>query len=84
MLSDECDIIEEESEKLQGKLKTLSDKNAALLQQVRRLACCATSRPPILSEAEECMMREIEGLDNHMKLMNAEIHSVSHWWPINR
>lgn len=78
MLTDECDIMEEESDRLCDKLKKLSKKNVSLLQRVKRLACHAESRPPILSEAEECMMREMEGLRDHMKMtMMPRIINVS-------
>ena len=77
MLTDDCDVIEEESDRLRDKLRSVSDKHAVLMQRVKMLACRAESRPPVLSEAEECMMREMEGLRDHMKIMHSEILGVS-------
>lgn len=77
-LRDQCDIIDDKSENLQDKLKHCTTANRLLLERVKKLACRVEFRPPVLSEAEECMMREMEGLRDHVKKMLAEMHTVSH------
>lgn len=75
-LRDERDVIEEESEKLQAKMKKLLNRNKRLLQRVKKLACRVEVRPPVLSEAEECMMKEMEGLRDYVEKMKLEVHVV--------
>ena len=76
-LRESRDIIQEESERLQDKMKRLSRQNKSLLQRVKRLACRVESRSPLISEAEECMMKEVEGVRDHIKTMTLEILTVS-------
>lgn len=76
-LTDGCDVIEEESDRLQVRLNEMTNRNTRLLQRVKKLACLAESRPPVLSEAEVCMMREMEGLRDNMKRMYSAILNVS-------
>lgn len=57
-------------------MKRLLERNKNLLQRVKRLACRVDSRSPLISEAEECMMKEVEGVHDHIKRMALEILNV--------
>ena len=75
-LREEKDIIQEESEKLEDKMKRLLARNKNLLDRAKRLACCVELRSPVLSEAEDCMGKEVEGVRDHIKTMEAKITNV--------
>ncbi len=75
-LRDERDVIEEDCGALQDKVRRLAKRNVNLQDRVKRMACRVELRSPVLSEAEQCMMKELEGFSNHFKKMDVEIRSV--------
>ena len=75
-LRDERDEIEEECGALQDKARRLAKRNTTLQDRAKRMVCKVELRSPVLSEAEQCMMKELEGFTNHFKKMDAEIQSV--------
>ena len=76
-LRDEADIIKENSEELQDKLRDVVQTNVRLLGRAERLACKIRFLSPVLSEAEECMKNEMEGLATHIKQMKRDAYRVS-------
>lgn len=75
-LKEERDIMEEETERLQHKLEGLVTKNKSLQKQAERLACLVKFQSGVLSEAEECMMKEMEGIKDHLSQMSAVLSNV--------
>lgn len=75
-LRESRDIIQEESEKLEDKMKRLLARNKNLLDRAKRLACYVELRSPVLSEAEDCMSKEVEGVRDHIKTMELAIFNV--------
>jgi len=51
--------------------------NVRLLGRAERLACKIRFLSPVLSEAEECMKNEMEGLAAHIKQMKQDAYRVS-------
>ena len=76
-LQEGCEDVGVMCDSLRDKVDQLSGKNTILLQRVKRLACRVESRSPIISEAEECMMKEVEGVENHIKTMAVELFNVN-------
>lgn len=76
-LRDEADIIKEGSVELRDKLQNVMNTNAMLLKKAHMLACKVRFLSPVLSEAEECMKNEMEGLADHIKAMKREVCRVS-------
>ena len=76
-LQEGCEDMGVMCDSLRDKVDQLSKKNTFLLQRVKRLACRVESRSPIISEAEECMMKEVEGVENHIKTMAVEVFTVN-------
>ena len=75
-LRDYCDIIKEESDALQEKIKKVSDKNKILHKRAVTLACKVEHHSPVFSEAEDCMKKEMEGLTNHIHEMHLTTQRV--------
>ncbi len=76
-LRDNADIIREDSDDLREKLRDIIERNARLLGKAERLACKIRFLSPVLSEAEECMKNEMEGIHTHIQQMTREVHRVS-------
>ena len=83
-LSDEADIIVENSEKLHDKLGEIAETNVSLQKQAYRLACKIQFLSPVFSEAEECMKKEMEGLTKHVQEMKVSTVRVSFYYALTR
>lgn len=75
-LRDERDELDDNCKTLQDKARRLAKRNAILQDRAKKMVCKVELRSPVFSEAEQCMMKELEGLTNHFKKMDAEIQSV--------
>lgn len=55
---------------------TVKEKFVSLERRVERLICRVEGQSPVLSQAEEWMRDEIEGLNSHMQIMHKRLLEV--------
>ena len=61
---------------IEYRLDVLIRKQNVLMRRVEQIVYKVESRSPFLSEAEDCMMKELEGLEKHMKTMLQRLTEV--------
>ena len=75
-LRDETEEVREKTESIEFNLDTLMEKQKVLMKRVEQIVYRVESKSPFLSEAEECMKTELEGLEKHMKVMRQKLTEV--------
>ena len=75
-IEDKIEELETENGKLEEDLKTVKDNFMSLERRVERLICRVEGQSPVLSQAEEWMRDEIEGLNSHMQVMHRRLLEV--------
>ena len=68
--------MKERTDGIEYRLGELTKKQNVLMRRVEQIVYRVELKSPILSEAEECMMKELEGLEKHMKTMLQKITEV--------
>ena len=69
--------VTENAEELEYRLMELAKKHQELMLRVQRVVFRVESQSPVVSEAENCMMDELEGLNNHLeRRMNRRLTEV--------
>lgn len=76
-IEDKVEALESENENLSTKLVSVKEKLVTLDSRLTRLVCLLESQSEVLSQAEECMGYEIEGLTSHMQVMHRKLAEVS-------
>lgn len=75
-IKDEAEEMRDRTDGIKYRLDTLSMKQNMLMKRVERIVYRVESKSPFISEAEECMMKELEGLEKHMKTMSQKLTEV--------
>lgn len=75
-LKDNAEEINETTDAMKSKLEDLTKKHEILMKSMEQIAYRVESKSPHLSEAEECMRTELEGLQKHVKVMSQKIIEV--------
>ena len=75
-IKDEAEEMRERTNGIEYQLDELTRKQNVLMRRVERIVYRVESKSPFLSEAEECMMKELEGLEKHMKTMLQKLTEV--------
>ena len=75
-LKDETEDLREKTNDIEFKLDSLIKKQNVLTKHVEQIIYRVESKSPHLSEAEECMRTELEGLQKHIKVMSQKLVEV--------
>lgn len=65
-LQEETEEIKTYTEDLGDKLISLAETHKNLMLRVQQVMYRVESQSPVISEAENCMLEELEGLKNHL------------------
>ena len=68
--------MKEGTENIEFKLDQMMGMQKILMKRVEQIVYRVESKSPFLSEAEECMKSELEGLEKHMKVMKQRLTEV--------
>ena len=75
-LKDEAEELREKTNDIEFKLDGLMKKQKILMKCVEQIIYRVESKSPHLSEAEELMRTELEGLQKHIKVMSQKLIEV--------
>ena len=75
-LKDEAEELREKTNDIEYKLDSLMKKQKLLMKSVEQIVYRVESKSPHLSEAEELMKTELEGLQKHIKVMSQKLIEV--------
>lgn len=75
-LKDEAEELRERTNGIEYKLIGLMKKQKVLMKCVEQIIYRVESKSPHLSEAEELMRTELEGLQKHIKTMSQKLIEV--------
>lgn len=75
-IKDEAEEMRDRTNGIEYRLGELVRKQNLLMRRVEQIVYRVESRSPFLSEAEECMVKELEGLEKHMKTMLQKLAEV--------
>ena len=75
-LKDEAEELRVKTSDIEYKLESLMKNQKLLMKSVEQIIYRVESKSPHLSEAEECMKTELEGLQKHIKVMSQKLIEV--------
>ena len=75
-IKDEAEDLRNRTDYIDSRLDEATRNQRVLMKRVEQIIYRVESKSPFLSEAEECMKTELEGLQKHIKVMSQRLVEV--------
>ena len=76
-IKDKVEDLKERTSEIECNVDVLLQKQKELMKDVERIVYRVESKSPFISEAENCMRTELEGVQRHMSVMAQRLIEVN-------